>query len=77
MVAFGMAPMEAIMTSTSAASRLLGIHKDIGTIAVGKQADLLLVEGNSLRTIGRLLQRERIMGVMQGGRFVAGPLAQI
>ncbi len=77
MVAFGMAPMEAIMTSTSAASRLLGIHKDIGTIAVGKQADLLLVEGNPLRTIGRLLQRERIMGVMQGGRFVAGPLAQI
>ena len=68
MVALGMAPMEAIMTSTSAAARLLGIHKDIGTIAVGKQADLLFVEGNPLRTIGRLLQRERI----SGGHAAAG-----
>ena len=75
MVALGMTPMEAIMTTTSAAARLLGIDQDIGTIAAGKQADLLFVEGNPLRNIGRLLKRERIAGVMQRGRFVAGPLA--
>lgn len=75
MVALGMAPMEAIMTSTSAAARLLGLDQDIGSIAEGKQADLLLVEGNPLRNIGMLLQRERIVGVMQRGRFVAGTLA--
>ena len=52
MVALGMAPMEAIMTSTSAAARLLGRDEDIGTITAGKQADLLFVEGNPLRNIG-------------------------
>jgi imidazolonepropionase-like amidohydrolase len=77
MVAFGMAPMEAIMTSTSAAARLLGLEQDIGAIAEGKQADLLFVEGNPLRNIGVLLQRERVAGVMQRGRFVAGALSTV
>lgn len=77
MVALGMAPMEAIMASTSAAARLLGIDQGIGSIAEGKQADLLIVEGNPLRNIGMLLQRERIAGVMQRGRFVAGALAHL
>ena len=70
-----MTPMEAIMTSTSAAARLLGLTQTIGSIAAGKQADLLFVEGNPLRNIGMLLKRERIAGVMQRGRFVAGPLS--
>ena len=76
MVALGMTPMEAIMTSTSAAARLLGLSLEIGTVEAGKQADLLLVEGNPLRNIGALLKKERIAGVMQRGRFVAGPLSR-
>jgi imidazolonepropionase-like amidohydrolase len=59
MVALGMTPMDAIMTSTSAAARLLGLTQEIGSIAAGKQADLLFVEGNPLRNIGVLLKRER------------------
>jgi imidazolonepropionase-like amidohydrolase len=76
MVALGMTPMDAIMTSTSSAARLLRLSDEIGTIEVGKQADLLVVEGNPLRNIGLLLKQERIAGVMQRGRFVAGPLSQ-
>ena len=76
MVALGMTPMDAIMTSTSSAARLLRLSDEIGTIEVGKQADLLVVEGNPLRNIGLLLKQERIVGVMQRGRFVAGPLSQ-
>lgn len=76
MVALDMTPMDAIMTSTSAAARLLRLSDEIGTIEVGKQADLLVVEGNPLRNIGLLLKQERIVGVMQRGRFVAGPLSQ-
>ena len=76
MVALGMTPMDAIMTSTSAAARLLRLSDEIGTIEVGKRADLLLVEGNPLRNIGLLLKQEQIVGVMQRGRFVAGPLSQ-
>jgi imidazolonepropionase-like amidohydrolase len=76
MVALGMPPMEAVMTSTSAAARLLGLDQDIGTIAAGKQADLLFVEGNPLRNIALLLKKDRIAGVMQRGGFVAGPLME-
>jgi imidazolonepropionase-like amidohydrolase len=76
MVALGMSPMEAILASTSAAARLMGIEDQVGTLARGKGADLLLVDGNPLRSINVLRDRSRIVGVMRAGRFVAGPLSQ-
>ena len=75
MVAFGMSPMQAILASTSAAARLIGIQDEVGTIEKGKVADLLLFEGNPLRRIDLLRDRSRIIGVMQAGKFVAGPLS--
>ncbi len=75
MVAFGMSPMEAIMASTSAAAQLIGIQGKVGTIEPGKEADLSLIDGNPLRKIELLRDRSRIMGVMQAGKFVAGPLS--
>lgn len=77
MVALGMTPMEAIIASTSSAARLIGIQEHVGTIERGKQADLLLIEGNPLRKIDLLRDRKRIAGVMKAGRFVAGPLSQV
>lgn len=76
MVAYGMSPMEAILAATSAAARLIGIEDQVGTLAPGKEADLLLVEGNPLRKIELLRDRSRVIGVMQAGRFVGGPLAR-
>ena len=76
MVAFGMTPMEAILASTSAAARLIGIQDRVGEIAKGMQADLVLVDGNPLRRIDLLRDRSRIIGVMQAGKFVCGQLAQ-
>ncbi len=76
MVAFGMSPMKAILASTSAAARLIGIQDQVGTIEKGKLADLLLFKGNPLRRIDLLRDRSRIIGVMQAGKFVAGPLSK-
>jgi imidazolonepropionase-like amidohydrolase len=76
MVALGMSPMEAVLVSTSAAAALLGIEALVGTVARGKEADLLVIEGNPLRKIELLRDRSRIVGVMKAGRFVAGPLSQ-
>jgi imidazolonepropionase-like amidohydrolase len=76
MVAFGMSSMQAILASTSAAARLIGLQGQVGTIEKGKQADLLLFEGNPLRRIDLLRDRSRIIGVMQAGKFVSGPLAE-
>ena len=75
MVALGMSPMEAIVAATSAAARLLGIEHSVGTLTAGKQADLVIVEGNPLEKIGLLRRKDRLAGVMQRGRFVFGPLA--
>jgi imidazolonepropionase-like amidohydrolase len=76
MVAFGMSPMQTILASTSAAARLIGIQDQVGTIEKGKQADLLLFKGNPLHRIDLLRDRSNIIGVMQHGRFVAGPLSK-
>jgi imidazolonepropionase-like amidohydrolase len=76
MVSLGMPPMQAIMAATSAAAALLGIDHVVGTIEPGKQADILIVDGNPLKQINVLRDRDRIVGVMQGGRFVSGPLAK-
>ena len=75
MVALGMTPMEAVVASTSAAAALIGIEDRVGTVEPGKLADLVLVRGNPLKRIALLQDRERIVGVMQAGKFVAGPLA--
>jgi imidazolonepropionase-like amidohydrolase len=76
MVALGMTPLQAIMASTSAAARLIGIQETVGALTKGLEADLVVVEGNPLRRIELLQDRSRIVGVMQAGRFVAGPLAR-
>ena len=76
MVALGMSPMEAVIASTSEAARLIGIQNTVGRIERGKAADLLVIDGNPLKNIELLRDRGRIMGVMQAGKFVAGPLAE-
>lgn len=65
----GMTPMQAIVASTSDAARLLEMDADIGTVAPGKYADLLVIDGDPLRDIAILDQQERIQMVMQGGRM--------
>ena len=72
MVALGMTPMEALLTSTSAAARLIGIQDSVGTLTKGMQADLVVIEGNPLRRIELLRDRSRIMGVMQAGQYLGG-----
>jgi len=75
MVAFGMSPMDAIVASTASAARLIGIQDAVGTVKKGKLADLVILKGDPLKQIEILRDRSKIMGVMQAGQFVAGPLA--
>lgn len=66
----GASPMAAIKAATSGAARLLGLDAEIGTVAAGKRADLIMVDGDPLADLARL-QAPRV--VMQAGRVV--PLA--
>jgi len=64
MVRYGMTPMQAIVAGTSSGATLLGLERDIGTIAVGKRADLVAVRGNPLDNIQVL---ETVSFVMKDG----------
>src|SRR6266849_4069664 len=51
MVEAGLSTMQSIVASTSNAARALGLQDEIGTIEVGKYADLLVVNGDPLADI--------------------------
>jgi imidazolonepropionase-like amidohydrolase len=62
----GMTPVEALATATSEAARSLGMARDIGTLEVGKLADLLVLDGDPTENIRNT---ERVSRVMLGGRL--------
>lgn len=57
----GFTPEEALASATIAPARLLRVDKTTGSIAVGKAADLVLVEGNPSRRIGDLRNTRTVM----------------
>jgi len=63
----GLPAMEAIKAATSRAARLLGVDGEVGTVEVGKRADLLLVAGDPLADLRAL---EAVAAVVQGGAIV-------
>jgi imidazolonepropionase-like amidohydrolase len=66
----GFSPMEALEAGTRIASEVLGLESQIGTIEVGKLADLLLVQGNPMDDVRVLVSEEAVHLVMQGGKLV-------
>ena len=63
-VNYGMTPMQAIRSGTVVPAELLGWSDKMGTIEVGKWADLVAVSGDPLKDITEL---ERVKFVMKGG----------
>ncbi|MGH9159735.1 MAG: amidohydrolase family protein [Vicinamibacteraceae bacterium] len=63
----GLTPYEAIRTATINPAVFLGQDREFGTVAEGKRADLLLVEGNPLQDLTHL---RRPMGVMVRGTWI-------
>ncbi len=64
MVEWGMTPMQAIQSATTMAADLLGWSDRIGSVAPGRFADIVAVDGNPLADISEL---ERVSFVMKGG----------
>jgi imidazolonepropionase-like amidohydrolase len=62
----GQKPMDAIIGATSLAAESLGLHKTIGTLAVGYEADIIAVAGNPVEGVAVL---RNVTFVMKGGQI--------
>jgi imidazolonepropionase-like amidohydrolase len=70
MVRYGMTPMQALQSATLSAARLMRWEDRVGSIAVGKYADLVAVQGDVLANLQAL---ENVGFVMKGGVVYKGP----
>jgi imidazolonepropionase-like amidohydrolase len=67
MISGGMTAMQAITAATRAAARTMGMEDRIGSIQPGKQADLIVVDGDPTTDITAL---SRVQLVMLAGRTI-------
>jgi hypothetical protein len=77
LVRAGLTPLEALKTVTGDAVRFLGRERTSGTVAAGKDADLVLLDANpaadigNLATIDTVITRGRVLDKAQRGRMLA------
>ena len=72
MVHHGLTSAEALRSATSVAAEAIGLQDHIGTIAPGRLADLVVVDGDAVATPELLLDPQRIWLVLQLGEVVGG-----
>lgn len=70
LVASGLTPYEALRTGTVNPARFFGREKVSGTVEIGREADLVLIDDNPLTDISAT---RRIHGVMLRGRWIPRP----
>jgi hypothetical protein len=63
----GFTPAQALQTATIAPARLVGAAKETGSIMVGKEADLVLIDGDPEKRIGDM---RRTLWVMSDGALM-------
>ena len=70
MVRYGMTPMQALQSATLSAAQLMRWQDRVGSIAAGKYADIVAVQGDVLANLQAL---ENVGFVMKGGVVYKGP----
>jgi imidazolonepropionase-like amidohydrolase len=67
MVKYGMTPMQAIQSATTGAATMMGWNDRVGSIAAGKYADIIAVQGDVLADLNRY---QKVSFVMKGGQII-------
>lgn len=71
----GLKPLDVIRCATLTGAQICGTDADVGSLEIGKLADVLVVDGDVVADIGVLEDRSRFIAVMQGGEVRAGRVA--
>jgi imidazolonepropionase-like amidohydrolase len=71
----GIEPLEVIRWATANGGQLLG-RDDVGVIARGMLADMIVVDGDPLTDIRILADPERVLTVIKDGAVVAGAMPE-
>ena len=71
----GFSALDTIKCATLTGAQICGSDADVGSLEVGKLADVLVVDGDVVADISILEDRSRLLTVMQGGVVKAGRLA--
>ncbi len=75
LVKAGLTPLDALRAATSVAAQAIK-RLDVGVLAPGKHADVLVFDGDPFTDVAALQDAARIVAVVQGGALVAGSLAR-
>ena len=67
LVAAGLPPSAALSAATSSAARVLGLEREIGMLAAGLRADIVLLDADPLQDIRNV---RRIRTIIQDGRVI-------
>jgi imidazolonepropionase-like amidohydrolase len=70
---FGYTATEALLSATQLGGQIMGMGQELGQIKPGFLADLLLVDGDPTQDITILQDKNRLLAIMQGGRFHKSP----
>ena len=73
MVRYGMTPMQALQSATLSAAQLMRREDRVGSIGIGKYADIVAVQGDVLANLQAL---ENVGFVMKGGVVHKGPAGE-
>jgi imidazolonepropionase-like amidohydrolase len=73
MVRSGLTEMEALVAATKNSAEILRIERETGTVTVGKSADFIVLKGNPLDDITRVVEPE-MLAIVKEGSFVKNAL---
>ncbi|MEU5041795.1 amidohydrolase family protein [Streptomyces griseorubiginosus] len=66
---FGYTPAAALSAATMLGGRIMGMGDELGLLAPGYLADLLVVRGNPVQDVTLLEDRDNLLAIVQEGRF--------